>query len=54
MKLTIHLCLVLKLRMDGAVHPLPLWDGVYFSTGTDLPLTLVCWKDTTLIIFDYY
>jgi len=51
MKLTIHLCLVLKLRIHGAVHPLPSWHGAHFSTGTDLPCTLVCWKDTlTLLI----
>jgi hypothetical protein len=50
MKLIIHLCLVLKLRIHGAVHPLPPCLGTHFCTGTDLPLTLVCWKDTTLIL----
>jgi hypothetical protein len=50
MKLTIPLCLVLKLRMHGAVHPLPSWHGAHFSTGTDSLFTLVCWKDILILL----
>jgi hypothetical protein len=51
MKLTVHFCVVLKLRMHGAVHPLSSWHGAhYFTTGTDLPFTLVFWKDNLILL----
>jgi len=57
-KLTTHLHLVQRLRMRGAVPPLPyksLWRGAHLSTGTTLSLTTlrqssVFWRTSEMCI----